>query len=86
MAKKCAESILIMISSFHNNIREKCRRSKVQFLMVSHRPEMQEYASRIVGFYVCSNIPQVFSAGFDIDGTKAETERKLRALEYELEK
>ena len=51
--------------------REKSFRSKIQFIMVSHRPEMQENATRLVGLYICNEIPQTLSVGFD---TSVKTE------------
>lgn len=35
-----------------------------QFLLVSHRPEMHEYASRMIGLYIHHDMPHAISLGF----------------------
>lgn len=46
-------------------LREKAHALNTQFIIVSHRPELQAIATRLVGLYQCHGRPTALTLHFD---------------------
>lgn len=46
-------------------LRERAHEKNSQYIVVSHRPELHEFASSVTGLYIHSGVPKAFTHSVD---------------------